>query len=167
MKSTTRGSLAAVIACMASAVGAAPAAAGTSVPVTLPLESLETVVPVPAPELSTGVPVPVPGAFEAPRHVTGRMLPHGLLPQVPFTSELPATVAELPVEDPLGGGELGVAKAVAPASDLKLTAPGASLGAPLSAPRPELFGQPEPVLPELAVLTPSLRGEPTAGLLLD
>ncbi|MFI6287034.1 hypothetical protein ACIBCM_20180 [Streptomyces sp. NPDC051018] len=164
MKSTTRGSLAALMACMASAVAAAPAAAAASVPVTLPLESLETVLPLEAPALSTGVPVPVPGAPEGPRHVTGRMLPEQALPRVPVTGELPRTALDLPLENPLGEGALGLARAAVEAPDTRLTTPGASLGAPLSAPRPELFGQPEPVLPEAAVLTPALTGTPAAGL---
>ncbi|MEW1544927.1 hypothetical protein [Streptomyces tsukubensis] len=164
MKSTTRCSVAAVLACMASAVGAGSAAA-VSVPVTLPLESLETVLPVPAPELSTGVPVPVPGAPQAPEHVAGRMLPYGTLPQVPLSSELPVTELGVPVTEPLGESTLGVARATSEAAELSLATPGASLGAPLSAPRPELYGQPEPVLPELALLTPEFRGAPTAGVL--
>ncbi|MGV9314749.1 hypothetical protein ACWDR0_21570 [Streptomyces sp. NPDC003691] len=164
MKSTTRCSVAAVLACMASAVGAGSAAA-TSVPVTLPLETLETVLPVPAPELSTGVPVPVPGVPQAPEHVAGRMLPYGALPQVPLSSELPGTELGVPLTAPLGEHPLGVARATSEAADLSLATPGASLGAPLSAPRPELYGQPEPVLPEVALLTPWLRGAPAAGVL--
>lgn len=167
MKLTTRGSLAAVMACMATAVAATPAVAGTSVPVTLPLESLETVVPLEAPALRAGVPVPVPGAPDAPRHVTGRLLPEGVVPAVPFTSELPQTLLELPVENPLGEGNLGVARAASEGSDLKLTGPGASLGAPLSAPRPHLFGQPEPTMPEAALITPVLQGDPAADLLVS
>ncbi len=166
MKSTTGGSLAVIVACMASAVAAAPAVAATAVPVTLPLESLETVMPLEAPVLSTGVPVLVPGAPEAPRHVTGRLLPQGTVPQVPFGSELPRTLVELPVENPLGEGNLGVASVVSDGSDIDLTSPGASVDAPLSEPRPELAGQPEPVLPELALLAPELTGSPAAGLLL-
>lgn len=166
MKLTTRGSVAAALACVAAAVGAAPAVAGTSVPVTLPLESLETVVPIEAPEASTGVPVPVPGAPAAPAHVDGRLLPQGALPQVPFTGELPHTAVEVPLERPLGDGTLGTAGVTSDATDLVFATPGASLGAPLSAPRPELFGQPEPVLPEVALLTPTLRGAPTADVLL-
>ncbi|GLF94359.1 hypothetical protein [Streptomyces yaizuensis] len=165
MKSTTRGTLAAVLACMASAVGAAPAVAGTSVPVTLPLESLETVVPIEAPSLATGVPVPVPGALEGPRHAPGRLLPERILPQVPFTAELPRTVAALPLEHPLREGRLGVATLASAAEDLLVTTPGATLGAPVSAPRPELLGQPEPVLPQAALLTPQLTGAPGAALL--
>ncbi|MEU3602226.1 hypothetical protein ABZ714_26440 [Streptomyces sp. NPDC006798] len=169
MKSTTRGSVAAVLACVASAVGAGavPAAAAPSVPVNLPLESLEHVLPVPAPELATGVPVPVPHAPEAPAHVAGRLLPYGALPRVPLSTELPVTEAGVPVTEPLGDRELGVARIASEAAELSLATPGASLGAPLSAPRPELYGQPEPVLSEVAVLTPTLRGAPAAGLLLD
>ncbi|MER6913683.1 hypothetical protein ABT354_18595 [Streptomyces sp. NPDC000594] len=165
MKSTTRGTLAAVLACMASAVGAAPAVAGTSVPVILPLESLETVVPIQAPKLSTGVPVPVPGAPDGPRHSPGRLLPERLLPQIPLTAELPRTVAALPLEHPLQEGNLGVATLASVAEELSLTSPGLDLGAPVSAPRPELAGQPTPVLPQAALLTPALQGAPGAALL--
>lgn len=167
MKLTTRGSLAAVMACMATAVAATPAVAVEPVPVTVPLESLETVLPLEAPALSTGVPVLVPGVPDGPRHVTGRLLPESTVPTVPFTGELPKTLLELPVENPLGEGNLGVARAASQASDLKLTAPGASLGAPLSEPRAHLFGQPEPTLPQVALITPVLQGTPAADLLLS
>jgi hypothetical protein len=152
---------------MATSVVATPAVAGTSVPLTLPLESLETVLPLEAPVLRAGVPVPVPGAPDAPRHVTGRLLPEGAVPAVPFTTELPETLLQLPVENPLGEGRLGAARVVSKASDVKLTGPGASLGAPLSEPRPRLFGQPEPTLPQVALITPVLRGDPAAGLFLS
>ncbi|MFJ3101449.1 hypothetical protein [Streptomyces sp. NPDC086835] len=124
MKLTTRGTLAAVLACMGTAVAAAPAVAGTSVPVVLPLESLETAVPVEAPELRTGVPVPVPGAPEGPRHVTGPLLPQGTLPAMPVSSEVPPTLLAVPVENPLGEDDLGVAKVRAQESDVKLVSPG-------------------------------------------
>ncbi|ANW18403.1 hypothetical protein I3J09_09350 [Streptomyces clavuligerus] len=165
MKSTTRGTLAAVLACMASAVGAAPAAASTTVPVRLPLEALETVFPIDAPELSTGIPVPVPGPPDGPHPAPGRLLPERLLPQVPFTAELPETVAALPLEHPLQDGRLGVATLASAVEELRLTTPGLDLGAPLSPPRPELLGQPEPVLPQAGLLTPTLTGAPGASLL--
>ncbi|MBM9619639.1 hypothetical protein [Streptomyces zhihengii] len=166
-KWTTRGSLAVLVACAASAVGAAPALAGTSVPVTVPLESVEAALPVDAPALSTGVPVPVPGAPEGPRHVTGNLLPQNTLPAVPFTGELPETLLELPVENPLGEGRLGVAQVASEASDLTLASPGASVGAPLTQPRAELLGQPEATLPQAGLVAPVLQGSPAAGLLLN
>ncbi|ALC21184.1 hypothetical protein ACH46N_27165 [Streptomyces pristinaespiralis] len=165
MKLTTRGTLAAVLACVGTAVAAAPAVAGTSVPVVLPLESLETAVPVETPDLSTGVPVPVPGAPEGPRHVTGTLLPQGTLPAVPVSSELPRTLLEVPVENPLGEGNLGVAEVLAQESDVELASPGASLGAPVTAPSGEGFGLPEPTLPEAALVAPVLRAAPTGTLL--
>ncbi|MEV2207149.1 hypothetical protein AB0E16_17120, partial [Streptomyces sp. NPDC047970] len=121
MKLTTRGSLAAVVACVASAATGAPAVAAGSVPVTVPLESVEAALPVEAPSLSTGVPVPVPGAPETPRHTTGNLLPDHTLPAVPFAGQLPETLVELPVDNPLGEGELGVVRAVTEASDLRLS----------------------------------------------
>ncbi|MEU0375284.1 hypothetical protein ABZ070_35090 [Streptomyces sp. NPDC006283] len=165
MKLTTRGSLAAVLACMATAVAAAPAVAGTTVPVGLPLEALETAVPVEAPKLSTGVPVPVPGAPDGPRYVTGNLLPQNTVPTVPIAGELPRTLLEVPVENPVGEGNLGVAQAVSEESDLKLASPGATLGAPLSQPAGEGLGLPEPTLPQAALIAPALQGAPTAGLL--
>lgn len=165
MKLTTRGTLAAVLACMGSAVAAAPAVAGTSVPVVLPLESLETAVPVEAPDLRTGVPVPVPGAPEGPRHVTGTLVPQDTLPSVPLSSELHRTLLEVPVENPLGEGNLGVAQVLAQESDVKAASPGASLGAPVTAPT-GAFGLPEPTLPEAALVAPVLQAAPTGTLLL-
>ncbi|GHB04053.1 hypothetical protein [Streptomyces chryseus] len=168
MKLTTRGSVAAAfMACMATAVTITPAAAGTSVPVDLPLENLERVLPIEAPELRTGVPVPVAGAPDGTRYVTGRMLPKRTLPSVPFTAELPETAVELPVKDPLGEGSLGALRAVSKTSDLGLSSPGASLGAPVSAPRSDLRGRLVPVLPQVAPITPVLQGTPAAALLMD
>lgn len=168
MKLTTRGSVAAAfMACIATAAAVSPAAAGTSAPVDLPLESLERVLPVQAPELRTGVPVPMAGVPDGPRYVTGRMLPENALPAVPFTAELPETTLELPVRDPLGEGSLGALRAVSESSDVMLSSPGASVGAPLSAPRDDLSGRPEPVLPQLALITPVLQGTPAAALLMD
>ncbi|MFJ8072806.1 hypothetical protein ACIQ7Q_02375 [Streptomyces sp. NPDC096176] len=152
---------------MASAVGSAPAVAAPSVPVTLPLESLETALPIEAPELSTGVPVLVPGAPEAPRHVTGNLVPQGTLPAVPFSSELPATLLELPVENALGEGNLAVAQASSEASDMELAGPGASLGAPLTQPREDLYGLSAVTLPQAALMAPVVQGTPSAGLLLS
>ncbi|WP_251060226.1 hypothetical protein [Streptomyces sp. ISL-100] len=151
---------------MATAAAASPAAAGTSAPVDLPLERLERVLPVEAPELRTGVPVPVPGVPDGPRYVTGRLLPEKTLPAVPFTAELPETEVGLPVKDPLGEGNLGALRAVSEASELMLKAPGATVGAPLSAPGEHLSGLPEPVLPELGVAPPMLRGTPAAVLIM-
>ncbi|MET9515884.1 hypothetical protein [Streptomyces sp. NPDC002994] len=168
MSLTIRGSVtAAFLACMATAAAASPAAAGTSAPVDLPLEHLERVLPVEAPELRTGVPVPVAGVPDGPRYVTGRLLPEKTLPAVPFTAELPETEVELPVKDPLGEGNLGALRAVSEASDLTLKAPGATVGAPLSAPREHLSGLPEPVLPQLGLVSPILQGTPAAALLMD
>ncbi|MFD5102291.1 hypothetical protein [Streptomyces albidochromogenes] len=144
-----------------------PAAAGTSVPVDPPLENLERVLPIEAPELRTGVPVPVAGVPDGPRYVTGRLLPGHTLPSVPFTAELPETAVELPLKDPLGEGNLGALGAVSEASDLALSSPGASLGAPVSAPRSDHRGRLVPVLPQVALITPVLQGTPAAALLMD
>ncbi|MEU0086528.1 hypothetical protein [Streptomyces sp. NPDC006274] len=163
MKSTTRGSLAAVVACMASAVAAAPAVADSSVPVTVPLESLETVLPVEAPKLRTGVPLLASGVPDGPRYVTGRMLPHNILPAVPIGGEMPETLLELPVKHPLGEGDLGVGRARAQRSDVELTTPGATLGGPLTTSSRDAFGLPD--LTRAALSTPVLRGTPVAGLL--
>ncbi|MGW7054133.1 hypothetical protein [Streptomyces sp. NPDC054887] len=168
MKLTTRGSVAAAfMACMATVAAASPAAAGTSVPVDLPLENLERVLPIRAPELRTGVPVPVAGVPDGPRHVSGRMLPKRTLPSVPFTAELPETTLELPVDGPLADTNIGALRAVSDASDVLLSTPGASVDAPVSAPRADRGGRLEPVLPQVALISPVLQGTPAAALLMD
>ncbi|MEW2632339.1 hypothetical protein AB0903_11910 [Streptomyces sp. NPDC048389] len=144
---------------MASAVAAAPAVADT-VLVHVPLESLETAVPVEAPELRTGVPLLMPGVPEGPRHVTGTLLPEGILPAVPISSELPHTLLGLPVENPLGEGNLDVAHALTEESDMELKTPGASLGAPLTAPSEGAFGLPGLALPRAGLDAPVLRAAP-------
>lgn len=90
MKMTARGSIAALMTCMAAAGAATPAVA-SSVPVGVPLEAVETTLGVPVPHIATAVPVPVVGAPEAPRHHKGDMLPTPLLPVVPIATDLGAT----------------------------------------------------------------------------
>ncbi|WP_267243132.1 hypothetical protein [Streptomyces sp. PR69] len=158
------------MACMASAAAAAPAAADTSavpaVPVTLPTESIETALPVQVPSLRTGVPVPVPGVPDGPRHVTGRLLPARALPAVPLAGQLPETLLELPVENPLGEGNLAVASAATEASETKLRGPGADLDAPLSPPRPSMLGLTALQLPAAGLDAPVLRSNPVGNLLV-
>lgn len=165
MKLTTRGTLAAVMACVGTAVAAAPAVAGTSAPVVVPLEGLEAAVPVESPDLRTGVPVPAPGAPDGPWYVTGTQFPQNTLPAVPVSSELPRTVVAVPVENPLGEGNLGVAEVLAPESDVTLASPGASLGAPMTAPSGDGFGMPELTVPDAALVAPVLQAAPTGTLL--
>ncbi|MFF8842668.1 hypothetical protein ACF08N_08015 [Streptomyces sp. NPDC015127] len=131
----------------------------------VPLQGLKAL-PLQAPQLSTGVPLLTPGAPEGPRFVTGNLLPENTVPSVPLTGELAPTLLELPVENPLGEGNLGVGKATSTASDLKLASPGATLGAPLTQPRAE-SGLPEPTLPAVGLIAPVVQGSPTAALGLD
>ncbi|WP_455351979.1 hypothetical protein [Streptomyces sp. SYSU K217416] len=159
MKMTARGSLTALMTCMAAAVAASPATAGEHVPITVPLQALETPLGMAAPELSTGVPVPVAGAPAAPRHRPGRLLPEGALPRLPVSTELAPTLVEAPVPSLLGPAEAATARLATPPSELRAQGPGASLDAPLSAPRAENFGLPDLVGPQAALLTPALRGQ--------
>ncbi|MCP3818447.1 hypothetical protein NLX86_10055 [Streptomyces sp. A3M-1-3] len=164
MKMTARGSLTALMTCMAAAVAASPATAGEHVPITVPLQALETPLGMAAPELSTGVPVPVPGAPAAPRHQHGRMLPEDALPRLPVSTELPPTLVAAPVPNLVGKAEEATARLATPPSQLRAEGPGASLGAPLSAPRADNFGLPDLAVPEAALLTPALQGQATGAL---
>jgi len=69
MKSTTRGTLAAVITGIAAAVGAAtPAAAADTLPVPVPLEGAEQSLGVELPEAGAEMPFPAAGVPDAPRY---------------------------------------------------------------------------------------------------
>ncbi|MEW2245911.1 MULTISPECIES: hypothetical protein [unclassified Streptomyces] len=162
MKSTTRGTLAAVFTCVAAAAGAAPAVAADAVPVPVPLQGVEKSLHVELPEAGGELPLPKPGSPEGPRYVEGRLLPDRVIPQLPVTAGLPGAGLRAPLPHLLGG-DFDHVGLDAPASDLRTLGPGATLDAPLTAPR-GAFGLPQPKLPEAGIITPVLQTVPTAGL---
>jgi hypothetical protein len=165
MKPTTRGTLAAVITCVAAAAGAAatPAVAADSVPVPVPLDGVEKSLNVQLPKVGGELPLPVPGKPEGPQYVEGRLVPQGTVPQLPLSGGLPGAGLRAPLPHVLGDGfdhlEVGT-----PASDLRTLTPGLSLDTPLTPPNPDNFGLPDLKLPQAAVLTPLLQTVPGANL---
>jgi hypothetical protein len=162
MKSTTRGTFAAVITCVAAAV-ATPAGAADGVPVAVPFQGAEHALDMEMPRVSGTVPLLKPGSPDGPRYVEGRLLPDRALPQLPVTAGLPELDLRTPVPRVLGDSfdHLG---ATTPDSTVRALTPGASLDAPLTAPRPEMLGLPAAKLPEVGVLAPVLQGTPGASL---
>ncbi|MCM1975900.1 MULTISPECIES: hypothetical protein [unclassified Streptomyces] len=157
MKSTTRGTLVAVVTGVAAAVaGAAPAAAVGTVPVPVPLDGVEKSLNMELPRIAGELPVPMPGAPEGPRYVEGRLIPERVLPQLPVTGGLPGLDVRSPLPHLLGDDfdHVGVD---APASDLRTLAPGLTLDAPLTPPNPDNFGLPDPKLPQVGLLAPVLQ----------
>ncbi|MCX4762247.1 hypothetical protein OG562_14935 [Streptomyces sp. NBC_01275] len=166
MKSTTRGTLAAVLTCVAAAAGAAvatPAAAVGTVPVPVPLDGVEKSLNVELPEIGGEIPLPMPGAPEGPRYVEGRLIPERVIPQLPVSAGLPGAGLRAPLPEILGDGFNHVGLE-APASDLRTMGPGLSLDAPLTAPNPDRFGLPDLKMPQAGVLTPVLQTVPGADL---
>ncbi|CAL9448794.1 hypothetical protein [Streptomyces sp. enrichment culture] len=166
MKSTTRGTIAAVLTGVAAAVGAAtatPAAAAGTVPVPVPLEGAEQALGMELPEIGGELPVPMPGDPGGPRYVEGRLLPDRALPQLPVSGGLPGADLRAPLPHVLGDGFDHVALGT-PASDLRTLAPGLTLDAPLTPPSPDGFGLPHPKLPQAGVLAPVLQTVPGADL---
>lgn len=167
MKSTTRGTIAAVITGVAAAVGAAatPAAAVETVPVPVPLDGIEKSLNVELPKVGGEIPLPMPGAPEGPRYVEGRLLPERVIPQLPVSGGLPGLGLHAPLPHLLGDDfdHVGVGT---PASDLHTLAPGLALDAPLTAPNAENFGLPDTKLPQVGVLTPVLQTVPAANLVM-
>ncbi|MES4890264.1 hypothetical protein [Streptomyces sp. NPDC096012] len=164
MKSTTRGTLAAVVTGIAATVGTAgPAVAAGTVPVPVPLGGVSTALDMEVPHLAAELPLVKPGAPDGPRYVTGRLLPDRALPQLPVSGGLPGLDARSPLPHVLGDGfdHVGVD---APASDLRALAPGLSVDAPLTAPRADNFGLPQAQLPEAGVLAPVLQTVTDANL---
>ncbi|MFF1549125.1 hypothetical protein [Streptomyces sp. NPDC058291] len=167
MKSTTRGTLAAVLTCVAAVAGAAacasPAAAIGTVPVPVPLDGVEKSLNVELPTIGGEIPLPTPGAPEGPRFVEGRLIPERVVPQLPVAAGLPGLGVRAPLPEVLGNGFNHVGLD-APASDLRTLGPGLTLDAPLTAPNPDHYGLPDLKLPEAGVLTPVLQTVPGADL---
>ncbi|MFJ6723480.1 hypothetical protein ACIQPQ_01035 [Streptomyces sp. NPDC091281] len=165
MKSTTRGTLAALLTCVAAAAGAAatPAAAAGTVPVPVPLEGVEQSLQMELPEIDAEVPLLAPGAPDGPRYVEGRLIPDRAVPQLPLDAALPGLDLRAPLPEVLGDdfNHLGVD---APAAGLDTLAPGLTVDLPLTAPDPGNFGLPAPKLPQAGVLAPALHGVPAAEL---
>ncbi|SDE27051.1 MULTISPECIES: hypothetical protein [Streptomyces] len=154
MKPTTRGTLAAVVTCVAAAAAAATAAtpaAASTVPVPLPLDGVERSLHMEMPHVAGELPVPVPGAPEGTRFAEGHLLPERTLPRLPVSGGLPGGDVRAPLPHVLGEGfdHLGVS---APAADLRTAVPGLALDTPLGRPDAENGG------------LPSLSGEPRAAL---
>ncbi|MEU3839109.1 hypothetical protein AB0E88_03590 [Streptomyces sp. NPDC028635] len=163
MKSTTRGTLAAVLTCVAAAAGAAPAAAVDAIPVPVPLKGAEKALHMELPEVGGEVPLPKPGSPEGPRFVEGRLLPERVLPQLPLGAGLPGAGLRAPLPHLLGD-DFDHLSLDAPSSDLRTLGPGLDLDAPLTAPHPGRAGLPQPKLPEVGLITPVLQTVPHAAL---
>ncbi|MFI5619355.1 hypothetical protein [Streptomyces sp. NPDC051567] len=161
---TARGSIAALLTCMAAAGAAGPAMAD-GVPVGVPLEAVETTLGVDTPRVATGVPVPVVGAPEAPRHHTGDLLPTPLIPAVPIAADLGSTRITSPVPNLLGRPETdGEGSVGAPATTVRTRTPGLVLGVPLAMPDGSRLGLPGLTAPKLGLTAPELTGTPSALL---
>lgn len=164
MKMTARGSIAALMTCMAAAGAATPAVAD-AVPVGVPLDAVKTTLGVDTPRVATGVPVPVVGAPDAPRFHKGDMLPTPLLPVVPLSTELGRTLVTSPVPNLLGDEKTdGEGSLTAPATTMRASTPGAILGSPLTMPSGANFGLPDVTTPKLGLIAPEIVGAPTALL---
>ncbi|MDX3532675.1 hypothetical protein P1P75_41345 [Streptomyces sp. ID05-39B] len=166
MKTTTRGTLAAVLTCVAAAAGAASAtsaAAVGTVPVPVPLDGVEKSLNVELPKIGGEIPLPMPGAPEGPRYVEGRLIPDRVIPQLPVSAGLPGLGLRAPLPEVIGDGFNHVGLD-APASDLRTLSPGLTLDAPLTAPNPDRFGLPDLQMPQAGVLTPVLQTVPGANL---
>ncbi|MEV7070229.1 hypothetical protein ACIQJT_07390 [Streptomyces sp. NPDC091972] len=165
MKSTTRGTLAAVVTGVAAAMGAAaaPAAAVGTVPVPVPLEAAEKTLNMELPSLSGEIPLPKPGKPNGPQFVEGRLLPARTVPQLPVTGGLPGAGLRAPVPHVLGTEFDHVGVGV-PASDLRTLSPGLSVDAPLTRPNPDHMGLPDTKLPQAGILAPVLQAVPAADL---
>lgn len=164
MKMTARGSIAALMTCMAAAGAATPAMAD-AVPVGVPLDAVRTTLGVDVPHVATGVPVPVVGAPQVPVHHTGDMLPTPLLPSVPIGTELGNTLVTSPVPNVAGKPETdGEGSLDAPATTVRTRTPGLLVGSPLTMPDGSNYGLPNLTPPALGVIAPEITGAPEALL---
>ncbi|MFB7503126.1 hypothetical protein [Streptomyces broussonetiae] len=160
MKSTTRGTLAAVVTGVAAAVGAAatPAAAVGTVPISVPLEGASESLGMEMPKAGLELPAPLmmPGAPQGPRYVTGHLLPDRTLPPVPMSGGLPGVNLDAPIPRVLGDRFDHVAVDT-PVNDLHTLTPGVVADAPLTRPNPDNFGLPDLKEPQLGIIAPALQ----------
>ncbi len=165
MKPTTRGTLAALVAGAAAAVGAAatPAAAAGTAPLPVPLGGAESALGMELPSVRGELPLPAPGSPEGPRFTEGRLLPERAVPRLPVEGGLPGLDVRAPLAHVLGDGFDHVGVRTAP-SGLRAVSPGLSVDGPLTGPGAGRAGLPELTLPELGVLTPALQTVPGADL---
>ncbi|MCC0095413.1 hypothetical protein K7B10_11575 [Streptomyces flavotricini] len=164
MKMTARGSIAALMTCMAAAGAATPAVAD-SVPVGVPLDAVKTTLGVDTPRVATAVPMPVVGAPEAPRYHSGDLLPSPILPVLPVSTELGDTLVGAPVPNLLGDPKTdGEGTLESPATNVLTRTPGAIVGAPLTMPDGSNYGIPNLTTPKLGLTAPELVGTPAALL---
>ncbi|MFB7594263.1 hypothetical protein [Streptomyces sp. NPDC056160] len=165
MKSTTRGTLAALVTGVAAAVGAAatPAAAVGTVPLPVPLGGAETALGMELPRVGGELPLPTAGSPEGPRFAEGRLLPAGAVPRLPVHGGLPGLDVRAPLAHALGDGfdHVGVST---PASGLRAVSPGLTADGPLTGPRAGHAGLPDLKQPQLGLLAPALRTAPGAEM---
>ncbi|MHC0430726.1 hypothetical protein ACX6XY_11115 [Streptomyces sp. O3] len=164
MNMKAKGAIAALVSSVAAAAGAGSAVAAEQVPVSVPLSGVEHALHMEAPKLSTGVPLPIPGAPEGPRYVEGQLLPDQVLPQLPISSELPATEAVAPLPQLVPSETVDHLGLVTDGSDVAARTPGASVNPPLTGPLRNRFGLPDLVMPQAALETPALQSQPGAEL---
>ncbi len=156
MKSTTRGTLVAVVTGVAAAVGAAatPAAAVEEVPVTVPLKVAEKPLNMEMPELGYELAVPTKEATRADStgYAVGGLVPGRAVPQPPVSYGLPGAWLRTPLPNVLGEGFDHVGVRV-PSSDLRTLAPALVVDLPLTAEDQDAaLPQPHTKLPQVGVL---------------
>ncbi|HET9381463.1 MAG TPA: hypothetical protein VFP69_11610 [Streptomyces sp.] len=164
MKSTTRGTLAAVITGIAAAVGAAtPAVAADTLPAPVPLEGAEQSLGVELPEARAEMPFPSAGVPDAPRYTEDGVMPDRVVPPLPLGSTLPGLRMRAPLPHLAGAGydHLG---AELPVTGLRALTPGLDAEAPLTPPHPDGFGLPATRQPQARLLAPAVEAVPAANL---
>ncbi|MEV5611038.1 hypothetical protein [Streptomyces sp. NPDC052225] len=166
MSIKARGTIAVLTGCLAAVAGAVPAVASSNVPIRVPLDGLESALHMDAPRLSTAAPIPLPGTPGGPRYTRGHVLPQQPIPQLPVSSELPATDAELPLPQLLATDDVERLGLTTEASGVRAATPGATVNPPLTGPRSNRMGLPEVAPPQAAVAVPDVQARPGADLAL-
>ncbi|NEB75780.1 hypothetical protein G3I40_11140 [Streptomyces sp. SID14478] len=163
MNRTARATLTVLTACIAAAAASTPALAA-GVPVEVPLDGVESALHVDAPRLSTEAPIPMPGTPVGPQYSADHVLPQRALPQLPLSSELPATDAKVPLPQLLATEDVDRLGLTTEGSDVRTLTPGASVNPPLTGPRAHRFGLPEVAAPQAAFGAPDVQAQPGADL---
>lgn len=162
MKMSPQGRFAALAACTAAVLAPATAAAadaGSQVPVDVPLESIETVLPLDAPTIHATVPSNPLSTPSVPQIMKDDQLNVPLVPEVGTILDTPTADVTVPLLGSDRNENSTSARISTDSTPLTAVTPAVDVALPLTNPGVEESGMPRLAMPNATVTTPTLQGE--------
>ncbi|MDK1472812.1 hypothetical protein QNO07_05100 [Streptomyces sp. 549] len=162
MRLAKQGAFTALAMCAAAAVtpaGTAAAADGSQVPVEVPLESVEMVLPLDAPTIHATVPSQPILPPSTPEVMKDDQLMVPLLPAVGTILDTPTADVAVPLPGTDRHEHSTTARVSVDSTPLTAITPALDAALPLTNPGAEESGMPRPAMPDATLTTPTLQGE--------